>query len=248
MTSIFMSASMTQIKYCDTCRIYRPPRTSHCKECDRCVSGYDHHCSLLGTCIGRNNYRHFFLFLCCSSVLVITIFIQSLCILFRKRMYEVSSAEQNSSTILVLSVVVLAAVLNFMVPSAHQMGISILILNGYHCYLLYHCQTTKENIKKVYSEGLLNPHKKHPCISFWNLIVCGSRSPICHYVPSSWAIEELRKKYNCAVNPPEEAQGGEQKVEVELCVQITARDVDNNSNFDQITFENFERNTAVKQA
>lgn len=117
-----MNGSMALIKYCDTCRIYRPPRTSHCKQCNRCVSGYDHHCSLLGTCIGRNNYRSFFMFLCSSSALVITIFIQSLCILLRKRMYEVSSPDQNLSTILVLSVVVVAAVLNFMVVSPDSAG------------------------------------------------------------------------------------------------------------------------------
>ncbi|KAI5960330.1 ERF2 [Candida pseudojiufengensis] len=31
------------IKYCSTCHIWRPPRTSHCKTCQFCVLNHDHH-------------------------------------------------------------------------------------------------------------------------------------------------------------------------------------------------------------
>lgn len=42
--------------YCSTCRIYRPPRTSHCSVCDNCVQVMDHHCSFLGNCVGNMNF------------------------------------------------------------------------------------------------------------------------------------------------------------------------------------------------
>ncbi|POY74907.1 hypothetical protein BMF94_1883 [Rhodotorula taiwanensis] len=50
-------------KWCPTCHIYRPPRTSHCRLCDNCVERTDHHCAFLNNCIGRRNYRPFILFL-----------------------------------------------------------------------------------------------------------------------------------------------------------------------------------------
>jgi hypothetical protein len=51
-------------KYCDTCKIFRPPRAHHCKLCDNCVELFDHHCSWVNNCIGKRNYCYFLSFLC----------------------------------------------------------------------------------------------------------------------------------------------------------------------------------------
>lgn len=48
---------------CETCHTYRPPRTSHCRLCDNCVLGTDHHCTFLNT---ASLLAH-----CCRSMLTV---------------------------------------------------------------------------------------------------------------------------------------------------------------------------------
>jgi len=62
-TSVGGNAYIYRMKFCETCNIFRPLRTSHCHDCNNCVMGFDHHCVWLGTCIGKLNYSIFFQFI-----------------------------------------------------------------------------------------------------------------------------------------------------------------------------------------
>lgn len=58
-------------KWCDTCKVVRPPGAHHCRDCDQCVMGWDHHCPFVGNCVGQRNYPFFLGFL--WSVLLLAV-------------------------------------------------------------------------------------------------------------------------------------------------------------------------------
>jgi DHHC palmitoyltransferase len=49
--------SSIYMRYCSTCRIWRPARSFHCSRCRTCVEVHDHHCIWINNCVGQRNYR-----------------------------------------------------------------------------------------------------------------------------------------------------------------------------------------------
>ena len=68
----------SRYKFCETCNLIRPLRSSHCSDCNNCVEKFDHHCPWIGNCVGKRNYHYFYYFILSLNILQIYIIIISL--------------------------------------------------------------------------------------------------------------------------------------------------------------------------
>ncbi|KAG5466839.1 hypothetical protein LSCM1_01016 [Leishmania martiniquensis] len=107
-------------KVCTTCHIIRPPRSTHCRVCDICVEEFDHHCGILGSCVGKRTFRFFGGFFIFTSILALFILIR--CSMVIASTDFTSASEQPSliwmaaSCILCIVATILGAIL--VVPCA----------------------------------------------------------------------------------------------------------------------------------
>ena len=64
--------------YCSECKFLYPSnnkKMEHCYECGVCVTKLDHHCDVIGKCVGKYNTCLFILFTISSTIYMITAFI-----------------------------------------------------------------------------------------------------------------------------------------------------------------------------
>jgi len=157
----------SKLKYCDTCKIYRPPRSSHCSTCDNCVEKFDHHCPWVGNCVGLRNYRFFFLFVVSTTFNLVYIFGICLASLI---LLTLSSSENGSAAL--VSAITKLPVSVFLILFCFFLFWSVAGLGCYHCYLICVGRTTNEELK-VQKRSAYN----FGCTINYHLALCGPWFP-----------------------------------------------------------------------
>ncbi|GBG62954.1 hypothetical protein CBR_g34654 [Chara braunii] len=157
---------VVKIKYCDTCMHYRPPRCSHCSICNNCVERFDHHCPWVGQCIGKRNYRFFFMFVVSTTLLCIYVFGLS-AFLTKKSMSKEGMNLWRSMTKNPVAIILMAYTF---VAVWFVGGLTI-----FHSYLISTNQTTYENFRHRFeSQG--NPFTQG-CLANFKEVFCTPIDP-----------------------------------------------------------------------
>jgi palmitoyltransferase ZDHHC9/14/18 len=157
-------------KYCKTCNIWRPPRGHHCRICDNCIETQDHHCVWLNNCVGRRNYRYFFTFVTCCTIIGLLLLGASLAqILVYMNLMGISFGASIDHFRVPFAMVIYAA-LATPYPAA---------LMGYHLFLMGRGETTREylNSHKFLKKDRHRPFTQGNIIRNWIVVLCRPRPP-----------------------------------------------------------------------
>ena len=171
---IFQLGYIRKYKFCSTCSIIRPTRSTHCSDCNNCVEKFDHHCPWIGNCAGKRNYIYFFIFLIIINILIVFLLITSAFYIY-KGIYEMISNNKNlpkneqKNNIISHSLCEVAAFIYIIIYST----ISLLFIFGllfYHIKLININITTKEDLKNYWDNPFGNPFNRSKIYNWKNAL------------------------------------------------------------------------------
>mmetsp|Transcript_45962 Transcript_45962/g.142314 ORF Transcript_45962/g.142314 Transcript_45962/m.142314 type:complete len:353 (+) Transcript_45962:187-1245(+) len=144
-------------KWCRTCKVIRPPRASHCPDCDNCVLMQDHHCPFVHNCVGQRNYAFFSGFLTSVCCLGISVAI-GMCLYFLHSGQDVGTTPYLSIPMLTILLIVIGA------PTVIML-IGGVVLMSFHAWLACHGRTTREVLTgRVTGDGQTLFHPRGPSL------------------------------------------------------------------------------------
>ena len=137
---------IVNLNYCYTCFHFRPPRTSHCAECDNCVERFDHHCLWMGTCVGKRNYKFFYSLIFIATMLCLFQIFVSMSFIINQYKGKHVKSEDNVVVVVLLSIVIF---FDLMFLAFFLMKLCLI-----HSFLVKSNVTFYEHIKKKYDNAI----------------------------------------------------------------------------------------------
>jgi len=121
-----------KFKWCTSCYTFRPPRASHCSDCNNCVKEFDHHCPFVGNCVAQRNYGYFLGFLGCVMAYIVIVLLTTI--------LAVGKGKDSGAYywVAIIGIVVFGAI----------MMILVLSLGSFHIFLVCTGNTTKERLTR----------------------------------------------------------------------------------------------------
>ncbi|XP_004305234.1 PREDICTED: protein S-acyltransferase 10-like [Fragaria vesca subsp. vesca] len=178
----------TPVSICSKCNAEQPPRSKHCRDCERCVLQFDHHCPSFGICIGVGNRFKYWCYICEETALCLWTGILYITYL---KTSDISSAWWKDAIMIVL-LVPLSIVLLF-----------LLFLLLFHSYLILTNQTTDEYVRRrriTYFRGIperVYPFSKGACRNLYEFCCLRSSKYRMESVPTVLELEEKARPYTC---------------------------------------------------
>ncbi|KAI5685831.1 DHHC palmitoyltransferase [Leishmania braziliensis] len=129
-------------KWCSTCNMHRPVRAAHCYICGLCCFDHDHHCGVVGICVGS---RRIEMFVTLVSVVAVACILPTV---------VVTCALWTHSEKITTPFQVVACALALVVPGFLSIVLTMTAISM--CQSITHEVTTRERIQNVYA------HKRNP--------------------------------------------------------------------------------------
>ncbi|KAE8697751.1 putative protein S-acyltransferase 3 [Hibiscus syriacus] len=212
-----VTGETVQVKFCETCLLYRTPRASHCSICNNCVQRFDHHCPWVGQCIGERNYTFFICFISSSTTLCIYVFTCSwVNILKQDCGFWTAVSRDVTSVILILYCFIVFWFVG---------GLTV-----FHFYLISTNQTTYESFRYRYDRKA-NPFNKGILRNFRSVLL--SRIPPSLNNFRAWTSEDDE----CLSVIEDSVNGSKRNPDVEMGVPKFLQKAD---------FDGFDNNSASK--
>ncbi|KAE9587377.1 putative protein S-acyltransferase [Lupinus albus] len=193
---VIVNGISIKIKYCDTCKLYRPPRCFHCSVCDNCVERFDHHCPWVGQCIGLRNYRFYYMFIFSTTLLCLNV--HGFCWAYVKCIMD--SEEISIWKALMKTPASIALIIYTSISVWFVGGLTV-----FHTYLISENQSTYENYKNHYDRQV-NPYNKG--------IVYNFKEIFCSIIPPS------KNNFRSKVTIPKDPSDSSERKGVESLISL----------------------------